>query len=905
MKQSPSEPTPSPLTVITSHINADFDAFASMLAAKKLYPDALVVFPGSQERNLRDFFVKSMVYMYDIVKIKDVALERINRLVLVDVRQAGRIGKFSQILDRPGLEIHVYDHHPSMPDDVSGNVEYCEMTGATVTIMIRLLRERNIDITADEATIMALGLYEDTGSFTFSSTTKDDFLAAAYLLSKGANLNLVANMVSREMSPEQVNLLNDMIENVVHHTINGIHVVVTRVSSETYVPDFALLVHKLRDMENLDVIFALGMMENRIYLVARSRLTEVDVGDIAAVFDGGGHASAAAATIKNQTPIQVEEKLLSVLEQRINPAKSAEDLMSSPAIHVAPTISLQEANDILTRYNVNVLVVVEADTVVGTISRQVIEKGLHHKLAHIPVREYMTTEFNTVSPDASLSEVQEKIIGNKQRLLPVTQENRLTGVITRTDLLNVLVGDSIQAPEYVPDTQKESAATRPRQKNVKNVLMERLPDHIVNLLMTIGQVAESLKYRAYAVGGFVRDIFLYQENLDIDVVIEGDGIRFAKKLAASLNGRVRSHKKFRTAVVVLPDELKPKESKPKELKIDVATARIEYYQSPGALPTVETGSIKLDLYRRDFSINTLAIKLNPDKFGILIDFFGGQKDLKDRAIRVLHNLSFVEDPTRIFRAIRFEQRFGFKIAKLTSGLIENAARMGFLKQLSGRRLFSELRLILEEEKPVMALRRLDEFGLLEVIHPDVHFDQKIEGLLLSAEKVLTWHKLLFLDDVCRRWMVYLLVLERPLSRNVAEAFCRRLELNERDQKLLVHQKTKADKCLKWLGSKSELRNSTLYKHLKAFDTECLLYMMASTSREATRRAISKYFTTLRPTTTILKGKDLQALGLKPGPIYRKILQNLLDARLDHRIKTREEELAYVRENWLQDHAGTN
>ena len=294
--------------------------------------------------------------MYDIVKIKDVALEQINRLVLVDVRQAGRIGKFSQILDRPGLEIHVYDHHPPMPDDVSGNVEYCEMTGATVTIMIRLLRERNIDITADEATIMALGLYEDTGSFTFSSTTKDDFLAAAYLLSKGANLNLVANMVSREMSPEQVNLLNDMIENVVHHTINGIHVVVTRVSSETYVPDFALLVHKLRDMENLDVIFALGMMENRIYLVARSRLTEVDVGDIATVFDGGGHASAAAATIKNQTLIQVEEKLLSVLEQRINPAKSAEDLMSSPAIHVAPTISLQEANDILTRYNVNVWV---------------------------------------------------------------------------------------------------------------------------------------------------------------------------------------------------------------------------------------------------------------------------------------------------------------------------------------------------------------------------------------------------------------------------------------------------------------------------------------------------------------------------------------------------------------------
>lgn len=155
-------------------------------------------------------------------------------------------------------------------------------------------------------------------------------------------------------------------------------------------------------------------------------------------------------------------------------------------------------------------------------------------------------------------------------------------------------------------------------------------------------------------GGFVKDVFLYQENLDIDVVIEGDGIEFARALAASLGGRVRSHEEFRIAVVILSNGR----------KIDVATARLEYYKSPGAFPTVETGSIKLDLYRRDFTINTLAIKLNPGRFGTLIDFFGAQKDLKRKMIRVLHNLSFVEDPTRVFRAVRFEQRFGFRIGKL-------------------------------------------------------------------------------------------------------------------------------------------------------------------------------------------------------------------------------------------------
>jgi tRNA nucleotidyltransferase (CCA-adding enzyme) len=223
--------------------------------------------------------------------------------------------------------------------------------------------------------------------------------------------------------------------------------------------------------------------------------------------------------------------------------------------------------------------------------------------------------------------------------------------------------------------------------------------------------------------------------------------------------------------------------------------------------------------------------------------------------------------------------------------------MGFFKQISGRRLFSELRLILAEKKPVMALRRMNQFGLLEVIHPQMHLDSKTESLVVSAEKILTWHKLLFLDDTCRRWMVYLLVIEHPFNREMAREFCQRLELNERHQKVLVDQKVKADTCLKWLASHREPQNSTLYRQLNVVDTEPLLYMMSVTSQEDTRRAISKYFTTLRPTTTFLRGKDLKRLGVEPGPVYRRLLNALLDARLDHRVKSREDELAFVKNQW--------
>jgi len=873
------------VTVITTHVNADFDAFASMLAAKKLYPDALVVFPGSQEKNLRDFFVKSMAYMYNIVKIKDIDLNAVGLLILVDTRQASRIGKLANIVHRPGLEVHIYDHHPPMPDDLSGSVEVTQMTGATVTILTKILREKKIPITPEEATIMTLGLYEDTGSFTFTSTTEDDYLAAAYLLSKGANLNVVSDIITREMTPEQVGLLNDMIEGVTHHTVNGIDVAVTRLTCDTYIGDFALLVHKLKDIQNLDVIFALASMENRVYMVARSRLPEVDVGKITMAFGGGGHPSAASATIRGQTLIQVEEKLFGLLNQFINPEQSARDLVSAPAIHVEPAVTLKEAHDLLTRYNVNVIVVQESDDLLGIISRQVIEKAIHHELEHVPVREYMTINIDTVGPDAPLSEIQEKIIGNKQRLLPVVENGRVIGVITRTDLLNILVSEPARIPESTVDGKEWK--THVRERRMAKFLTERLPEEIIELLMAIGRVADSLGYNAYAVGGFVRDIFLYQGNLDTDIVIEGDGIEFARALTASLGGRVRAHEKFGTAVVILADGR----------KIDVATARLEYYKSPGALPTVETGSIKLDLYRRDFTINTLAIRLNPGRFGNLIDFFGAQKDLKRKMIRVLHNLSFVEDPTRVFRAVRFEQRFGFRIGKLTSALIENAVRMDFFRELSGPRLFSELRQILEEEKPVMALRRLHEYNLLKVIHPKIVYNSALEALLHSVEKVLTWHNLLFLEEPCREWMVYLLALVRSFDQSVREALCNRLQLTQRHRKVLIYEKTKAEECMKWMASQQILKNSDLYKKLRPFHTETLLYTMASATRNSIKQAVSNYITRLRSTTTLLDGRYLKEVGFEPGPIYREILDSLLDARLDDQVETLLDEVEFVRNNW--------
>ncbi len=873
------------LTVITTHLNADFDALASMLAAQKLYPDALVVFPGSQEKNLRNFFVSSMVYLFNMAEMKSIDLDRIERLVLVDTRQPGRIGRFAEILDRKGLTVDIYDHHPPQANDIRGTREVIEQTGATVTILTEILQRRGTSVSPDEATIMCLGLYEDTGSFTFTSTTRRDFMAAAWLLERGANLNIVSTLIAREISPEQVALLNDMIQNARRHLVNGIEIVITTVTTAAFVPDFAFLVHKMIRMENLNAIFGLALMENKIYVVGRSRIPEVDVGAIVAELGGGGHAFAAASSIRGKTLVQVEHQLLEILHRHVQSRQRARDLMSSPAITVEAGVSCRHAGRILTRYNINALIVTEKHSggrrLAGFITRQVIEKALYHGLGDVAVREYMSTDLGAVGPDADLAAIQEKIIGNKQRILPVVEGGRICGVVTRTDLLNVLVRQANATDEQSPD--EVQARLDGRTRNVLHFMRERLSEQLLERLRSIGEMARSLGYRAYVVGGFVRDLFLYRKNEDIDIVIEGDGIAFARAYARQQGTRIHTHAKFGTAVIIYPDGF----------KIDVATARMEYYVSPAALPTVEMSSIKLDLFRRDFTINTLAIELNPDRFGTLIDFFSAQKDLKEKVIRVLHNLSFVEDPTRVFRAIRFEQRFGFTIGKLTAGLIENAVRMDFFKNLSGRRVLTELRLLLSEEDPAAPMDKLNAYGLLKIIHPALKWDTFMQARFEAVNKVLAWHDLLFLDETYQRWAVYFLALVGRLGVKTCADVCHRLEMPPGERRLFCRQRAAAASCLLWLERNLPVKNSVIHRKLSSFPIELTLYMMAVTRHEAVKRAISLYFTRLRGITVSVSGKDIRRMGIPPGPVYREILQAVLAARLDGRLKTRQDELDFI------------
>ncbi|MEW6377681.1 MAG: CBS domain-containing protein [Thermodesulfobacteriota bacterium] len=880
------------MEVITTHINADFDSLASMLAAKKLYPNAVLVFPGSQERSLRDFFIHSTLYAFEVERMKNIDLREVERLILVDTRQVSRIGKFSEIVFKSGLEIHIYDHHPPSSDDLHGSLEVVAEVGATITLLLNLIQEKGIKITPDEATVMMLGIYEDTGNLTFSSTRQEDFEAAGYLVRKGANLNILSNIITKELSAEQVFLLNDLIQSANRYHIQGVDVVIAQASVDRYIGDIAVLVHKLKDMENLDVLFVLVRMEDRLYLIGRSRLEEVNVSEIVGEFGGGGHPTAASATVKGMTLLEAHERLVKTLREMVRAKKVAKDVMVYPVKTIELGRTLEEAGELLTRYNMNILPVLHDEKVVGLISKQVVERAVHHGLEGSPVKEFMTTEFSIISSDTPFSRVQELIIGQNQSLLPVIEKGRLVGIISIRDVMRVLQEEMIKSVKEI--SVFESQPLYARKKMISKLMQERFPERIQNLLIEFGRVGDELGVSVYAVGGFIRDLLMRVENLDVDIVVEGDGIKLAEIFEKKFPCRIRTHKKFGTAIILFPDGM----------KIDVATARLEVYDSPAALPTVESGSIKMDLYRRDFTINTLAIQLNPKGFGELIDFFGGVRDIKEKVIRVLHNLSFVEDPTRVFRAIRFEQRLGFQIGKHTQNLMKNAVKMGFMERLSGGRILSELILILQEEIPIPALKRMRDFNLFHFLHPHIKFDEEVEALFEQIHHVISWFELLFLEEQYERWLIYFYGLIDFLKEREVMEVCHRLAMNEKVQKKVVDGKRQADQALlqifSWINADFQPKRSDIYVVLDPIPTEVKLFMMAKTTQVATRRYISLYFTQLKDMKPLLKGADLIRMGIKPGPSIKKTLTDLLKARLDDQVTTRQDEMEFITKSFRME-----
>lgn len=878
-------------TLITCHSNADFDALAAMCAAALIYGPCDVLFPGTQEANLQTFYQElkerpgaapGCTFLDD--RVPD--FSKYGRLVVVDTRRRSRLRHVWPLLDNPGTRIEVWDHHPETSDDVHAHVCHAEICGAVTTLLIEEIQKLNIAVPRETATVLGLGIYSDTGSFSFSSVTQRDFAAAGWLLGRGMDINIISEKTAFSMTKEHIRALNALLESAQTYHINGADVVLAEATLDSYLDDFAFLAHKMMEMEKFDILFAIGRMDDRIQIVARSRSHAVNVGAVCSAFGGGGHAYAASASVRDKTLSEVRDGILAQLYLQEEGEKTARDYMSQPAIGIEEGHTIAEADELMLHFGLKTMPVFAPMTrrCTGLIDSQITQKAIAHGLAGAPLTDYMRRNLKTLPVTATLRDITTVIVGARQRLVPIVSGgSSVVGVVSRTDLINIFA----QEPGRMNPTDRA-----PKSRNMGRTMRDRLPKDVLDILEKAGALGRSRQTPVYVVGGFVRDLLLKTPNHDIDLVVEGDGIGFARAFAGVLGGRVRVHKKFLTSVVIFPG------AGGKEERVDVATARLEYYESPAALPTVEHSSIKMDLYRRDFTINALAIRLDCEPMGEIVDFFGGQKDIRDRVIRVLHSLSFVEDPTRCLRAVRFEQRYHFRIGPATEKLIKNDVSLKLLDKLSPSRLFNEFEHICAEETAILCIRRLHELGILQAIHPQLSINPDRKEMLIRTAKVMAWYRLLYIDEEMRPWLVYFLVLCSSLTYAVTLEVFRRLGIPPalKNEVLGCREKARSLRSsLKRLTATPGFRVSALCAMLRPLPVEFVLYLMADMEVPETRRALSRYITVWRTEKPGVDGSDLKKLGLAPGPAYGVILQRLLEAKLDGTAASPEEQLALARE----------
>ena len=870
--EQPSMPT---ATLITCHSNADFDALAAMCAAALLYGPCDVLFPGTQEENLQAFFTElkhnpSAAPGCTFIDEKEPDFAKYGRLVAVDTRRRSRLRHVWPLLDNPGTRIEVWDHHPATSDDVHAHACHAETCGAATTLLVEEIRRRGIDVKRDTATLLGLGIYSDTGSFSFSSVTQKDFEAAGWLLGRGMDINVISEKTAFSMTKEHISALNALLESAQTYHINGADVVLAEATLDSYLDDFAFLAHKMMEMEKFDILFAIGRMDDRIQIVARSRSHAVNVGAVCSAFGGGGHAYAASASVRDKTLSEVRDGILTQLYLQEEGEKTARDYMSQPAIGIEEGHTIGEADELMLHFGLKTMPVFAPMTrrCTGLIDSQITQRAISHGLAGAPLTDYMRRNMKVLPLTATLRDITTVIVGSRQRLVPVVADDSVVGVVSRTDLINIFA----QEPGRMNQSDRA-----PKSRNMGKTMRERLPKDVLDILEKAGTLGRERQTPVYVVGGFVRDLLLRMPNHDIDLVVEGDGMGFARAFAGLMGGRVRVHKKFLTSVVIFPGK------DGREERVDVATARLEYYESPAALPTVEHSSIKMDLYRRDFTINALAIRLDSEPMGEIVDFFGGQRDMKDRVIRVLHTLSFVEDPTRCLRAVRFEQRYQFRIGPTTEKLIRNDVSLKLLDRLSPARIFNEFEHICAEETAVLCIRRMRDLGILSAIHPQLTIPPDKKDMLVRTARVLAWYRLLYIEEDMRPWLVYFLVLCSSLSYAVTLEVFRRLGVPAALKTVVLGGREKAKSlrnALKRLTASPTFKVSALCAMLKPLPVEFVLYLMADIQVPETRRALSRYITVWRAEKPDAGGSDLRRLGLAPGPAYGVILQRLLEAKLD-------------------------
>ncbi len=875
------------MIVILTHEQADLDALASQLGAWLLNPDAIPVLPRNINRNGRRF-LKQFGGDLPFVNFKELPRASVDTVILVDTQSLITIKGMSD-----DTRIVIYDHHPRREGlDPSWEVHLVE-TGANTSQMVSRIRDAAIVLTPIQATALALGLYEDTGSFSYGSTTSQDLQAAAFCVSHGADLDLIRQFLYPPLSADQNKLYDRLLKNIETFQVEDKTILTAKADAMDIQDEISSVAHKMRDVLNPDALLLLVSTTHGVRLVARSTSDRVDVSAIAEVMGGGGHKRAASALIRPEPSLdnckiqqhldEQYQMMIEDLDKYVAPVITVEGLMSKDPLILSPDTPVQEAHRLMQRYGYEGYPVVSEGQVVGLLNRREVDRSINHGLK-LTVESLMSAGDVKIASTASIDELQSLMGATGWGQVPVVspESGEIIGIVTRTDLLKTLTPH----PEI------------PSQEEVAQKLKRAVPPERLALLHTLAEEADKINLPVFVVGGFVRDLLLDRPSLDFDIVVEGDAIFFANRLAERFGGKVLTHRRFGTAkwhiaankhklIEKLP-LVEPAEAIPDRLpkSLDLITARTEFYEQPAALPTVESSSIKMDLHRRDFTINTLALRLDGEHHGIIQDYWGGLNDLHKGRIRVLHALSFVDDATRLLRAVRFEQRFNFQIEPRTLSLLKES--LPLLNKLTGARIRHEINLILAEPKAPLMLARLAHLHILETIHPALPWNETIRQVL-SLLDITTidpaWELPASWDNLSLKQVLSYLIWLGHLPEATLQAIASRLRFKSALKSLLVA----TSQLNHVLPDLVDAPPSQVVTVLNKIPLPAIYTCHLVNPHEDLRKPLWQYIQNWSSIESKTSGDDLREMGLPPSPAYGHILNKLRDAWLDGKVSSPEEE----------------
>lgn len=879
-----------PLNLILTHENADFDALASAVAAARLFADSFVLLPELLQPNVRAF-VNLYRDMLPLIEPKDVKND-LGRLVVIDTNRRQRLGRWAQLLLN-AEEVIVFDHHPGQVDFAADEV-ISEEVGAATTLVVERLRQKNIRLTDFEATLFTIGIFEDTGCLTYDISTKRDVDAVSHLWAHNINTRLLQEYLRAPLSTAQKKLFEKLMRKRDFYEIKHRRVLLSATEIDEYVIGASTLLLLLDEIEDAALTLVVIKMAENVYLAARSKEDDLDLLELLAPFKVKGYPGTVTAHLKKSDPFKLKTKIIKHLSDHLPPALIAEKAASKPVFTIDSAMSIAEADDLLNEHDIKGCPVTENGALVGMASRRDLRKGLRTGLGHAPVKGFMTRRLITAAKDDSLAHLRRLMVRHNIGRVPLVNEaGELEGIVTRSDILRHLsyLDRSGQSVKEIQAMEQEALPpgadyyySRGGSINIAPLLKKGLSKETNALLKKIGALAEEEKIKVYLVGGIIRDLLLkHPPEKDLDFVVIGDAVSFAYKLQKMLGGKLKHFERFKTASLFFA----------RGNRIDLATARKEYYQAPAALPKVSRSDLKDDLFRRDFTINAMACSLAADNFGLLFDYYDGRKDLQKKLVRVLNDDSFYDDPLRLLRAVRFEQRYNFMLEEKTTLLVKRAVEDNMIEKVGGQRLGQELRLIYRELSPVKVLKRFEELNLLKRLYPGVKPARPTWQLLSKIENILNWFSGLQWPKAPDTELVYLGGLFYALESSRRSAIIKKLYLSKDKSALLENafgEISAAQKKLNW----PELSPSQIVSFLEHLPAETLLLALAVTEKEPVKEHLISYITKLRDIRPKLDGNDLKNLGARPGPLYKTLIKRLRQAVLDEEVKSFEEEKAFVK-----------